>query len=1240
MPRFSIIVPIYQVEAYLEACLESIRAQDFEDFEVICVVDGATDGSEEIARRFAEQDARFLVFAKENGGLSSARNFGIERARGDIVLFVDSDDQIAPECCRRVSEAFEATGTQVLVFGMEIASDEPVSDWYDRVCSPPEGVFDGASPAFAFVEYATPYAVRDAISRDLLIQAGLRFDEDSRFAEDVVFQFALYPQARRIATIPDKLYRYKLDNPASLSHAHLSDVKRLTAHLDVMNRVFAEWRELGLLGAYGPRLLSWSRAYAFYGLENLSREERASHLMAVGEIWRSFFGPDVVDGLSGEAPAPELLLMRALLTEGAASAEIERACKYHIWGLQFNALPEGERHPARLVNSLLCRGDGKLYLECHVQADRSFSTLDGVAFADGVPVPIGVYPLSDDSGEAGDRASDVVVEAPLLDASTLEVSIRPDGDISQQATVSIGYRKARWLSRLNYRIRKDQCARIRDFERPFVYGRYQLSVTNRFAKGEDTVWRFAVTWVGDPERMPELRFADSRGLPLGARCHFMEFQPRSEHDPLGRNIAYFSVELPGNRDHFIISAHDFRDDGCEWDGVGVRLSAAGRVGVAARGDVGDLDEREESLTRSALAERDESSERDRGASGRIMSGFTVVDPPAADVLSQQARELMKSAGDDDELYRSWFAAHQADAATLGAQRVTRIADAPFFSIVIMWDGGNDQMLEETMRSIEVQSFAGWEVVVACVRVEDASRCASLLPENDRWKALPVGGESPDSNAAHAGDDRVASLAMLLADKASDESSPRLKGDLVGFVSCGDTLEPDALYECARASSRPCGHVGGSTSDVTCSDSFADFALPDVLYSDEDVRGESGLLGQPFFKSRLNVDLLYCGNWVGNFLVMRRSLLKTMGQEALAEVFAGPSWQYDLALRAYECSSSFEYVPHVLYHARACPLFVREGVLLEAHKQALDRHLRRRGIVADVVAADVAGALRVRYALPTPRPLVSIIVPSKDHVDLLDTCVRSIAERATYDSYEILIVENNSSDPKTFEYYERVSKEFPRARVVRWEHEFNYSKIINFGVEHARGDYYLFLNNDTEIVEPSFIEEMVGCLQRPEVGVVGARLLFRDGLLQNAGSGVGIWDAVVCFNQNRAMDDGGYLEKARLPGNFTAVGGACQMTRASTFRELGGYDESLAVAFNDIDYCMRAGEAGYLSTYTPYATVLHYEFASRGREEFDEGKLRRWHQERGLFMRKHPEPFASGDLYTSPNLVRHNTYYRL
>ena len=459
------------------------------------------------------------------------------------------------------------------------------------------------------------------------------------------------------------------------------------------------------------------------------------------------------------------------------------------------------------------------------------------------------------------------------------------------------------------------------------------------------------------------------------------------------------------------------------------------------------------------------------------------------------------------------------------------------------------------------------------------------------------------------------------------------GDYIAFLDHDDFLEPDALFQYVSALNKA-----------------AEGERSQVMISDEDKYQKTGEWGQPVFKTRLNVDLLYSHNCVTHFLMVEKTLIDRIGSSP--EDVAGAQ-DYDLTLRCLAADARFEHVAHVLYHWRVHPGSTADGsadskpYAIEAGRLALQRHFNALGICGTVEETETPFVYRMRYALPESAPLVSIVIPTKDHVETLDACVMSIAQKATYTNYEIVLVENNSEAPEPFAYFETLPERVAAAsegkgiaRVVYWPGEFNYSQIINFGVKHAKGDYLLLLNNDTEVISPDFIEEMMGYLQRPDAGVVGAKLYFADHLVQHAGILVGVRGALAHANQDFSAKREGYLARAVRPGSFSAVTGACQMVRRDVFEQVGGYNEEFAVGFNDADYCLRVWEAGYRTIYTPYAELYHYEFTSRGREEANEDNLRRWKREQALFMQRLPEFFLDGDLWLGSNLSSDSEYFSL
>lgn len=601
--------------------------------------------------------------------------------------------------------------------------------------------------------------------------------------------------------------------------------------------------------------------------------------------------------------------------------------------------------------------------------------------------------------------------------------------------------------------------------------------------------------------------------------------------------------------------------------------------------------------------------------GQIQSGFCAMDGRLYNGMVDDSWNRMKDARADDAAYRRWFEQHRAKPGDLACQRVAVAAFAyrPLLSIVVPCYKTDRVYLRELLDSVLAQSYDNWELL--------------LMDASPEWDAVA-------NLAAAAHDERVRRIELpgnggIVVN--TNAGIQQATGDYIAFLDHDDILEPDVLFRYVAALNK------GAKDE-----------RPQVLFCDEDMFQKTGEWGQPVFKTQLNVDLLYSHNCVTHFLMVEKALIDRIGMSP--EDVAGAQ-DYDLTLRCLAAGVRFEHVAHVLYHWRVHPGSTADGsadskpYAIEAGRLALQRHFDSLGVHGTVEESETPFVYRMRYALPEPAPLVSIVIPTKDHVETLDACVTSIAQKATYANYEIVLVENNSEAPETFAYYETLPERVAAAsggkgtaRVEWWSGEFNYSQIINFGVKHAKGDYLLLLNNDTEVITPDFIEEMMGYLQRPDAGVVGAKLYFADHLVQHAGILVGVRGALAHANQDFSAKREGYLARAVRPGNFSAVTGACQMVRRDVFEQVGGYNEEFAVGFNDADFCLRVWEAGYRTILTTYAELYHYEFTSRGREEANEEKMRRWKREQALFMQRWPEFFLSGDPWLGPNLSAESEYF--
>ena len=265
------------------------------------------------------------------------------------------------------------------------------------------------------------------------------------------------------------------------------------------------------------------------------------------------------------------------------------------------------------------------------------------------------------------------------------------------------------------------------------------------------------------------------------------------------------------------------------------------------------------------------------------------------------------------------------------------------------------------------------------------------------------------------------------------------------------------------------------------------------------------------------------------------------------------------------------------------------------------------------------------------PLISVIIPNKDHTDDLDVCLKSLYEKSSYKNFEVIIVENNSTEKETFEYYEKVKQQYENLNVVTWTGIFNYSAINNFGINYAKGEYILLLNNDVEILNDNCLEEMLMFAQRKDVGAVGAKLYYSDDTVQHAGVILGLGGIAGHAHKHFDRHDPGYAARASIAQNLTACTAACLMMRRDVFDEVGGLDESFEVAFNDVDLCMKIREKGYLIVFTPYAELYHYESKSRGNDDTPE-KLERFHGEVRRFEMKWQKQLDDGDPYYNPNLT--------
>ena len=407
--------------------------------------------------------------------------------------------------------------------------------------------------------------------------------------------------------------------------------------------------------------------------------------------------------------------------------------------------------------------------------------------------------------------------------------------------------------------------------------------------------------------------------------------------------------------------------------------------------------------------------------------------------------------------------------------------------------------------------------------------------------------------------------------------------------------------------------------------------------------DGGSLFDPHFKPDFNIDMLESVNYICHLFVVKKALVDIAGM--FDEAYEGAQ-DYDFIFRVTENAKKIVHIPKVLYHWRCHMNSTASNpqsklYAFEAGARAIKAHIERTGdsLPVEKIEKGVDYGIYHKYFIMKEQPLLSIIIPNKDHREDLDKAVRSLLEKGTYKNLEFIVVENNSTDPETFAYYEAIQKELPQVKVVYYEGGFNFSAINNFGVRYAKGEYLLFMNNDVELINPDTVRELIGYGQREDVGAVGCRLLYEDDTIQHAGVVIGFGGIAGHTFIGLHEVQNSYFHRALTAQDYSAVTAACLLTKKELFLSVGGFTEELAVAFNDIDYCLKVRAAGKLVVYNPYALLHHYESKSRGLEDTPE-KVERFNREVARFMKRWPEILEQGDPYYNPNLTLRKSNFAL
>jgi GT2 family glycosyltransferase/tetratricopeptide (TPR) repeat protein len=554
----------------------------------------------------------------------------------------------------------------------------------------------------------------------------------------------------------------------------------------------------------------------------------------------------------------------------------------------------------------------------------------------------------------------------------------------------------------------------------------------------------------------------------------------------------------------------------------------------------------------------------------------------------------------DLSYREWCTLYD----TLGEDdRVkisARIADLtynPLISVAVVVENASEELVVHALNSVERQLYRGWELwIVLAPSASPAvrGRIGDLSARDHRVKVL-----ESEASIAHS--------------DALNEALRQANGEFILLTDSTGELSETALYLTVEEINK---HRDA-----------------DLIYGDEDEIDLAGNRHRPHFKPDWNPDLFCSYNYLGRMIVCRTELVRQLGY--LRSSFRGAE-QYDLCLRIIENTRSerIRHIPFILHHARAVDVSSTHLSRAPSHvgnaaRHALSEHFVRIGQRVDVVAGSGIDYNRVIYDVPNPQPLISLIIPTGGNVTLMRHCVSSILNRTAYDNLELLIVHNGGTRPEVFPYLEEIAAD-PRITIIDSRCGFNFSQICNFGVSRARGEIIGLINDDVQVIDPGWLREMVGHALRPEVGAVGAMLYYPDDTVQHAGVILGIGGVAGHIHRNLQRGDHGYFHRAALTQNFSCVTAACQIIRREVFEELGGFDEALAVDYNDVDFCIRLRKKGYLIVWSPFAELYHRETATRLRHD-DPTQRDRFQRELNYLKQKCGAETLETDPNFNPNL---------
>lgn len=559
--------------------------------------------------------------------------------------------------------------------------------------------------------------------------------------------------------------------------------------------------------------------------------------------------------------------------------------------------------------------------------------------------------------------------------------------------------------------------------------------------------------------------------------------------------------------------------------------------------------------------------------------------------------------DENVKYQEWIKNNEPTKEEIEAQRKVKFKINPKISILVPMYNTPYNFFEELVDCLINQTYTNWELCLADGSPEQNKELEKIYKKDDRIKYKFLG-----ENKGIAGN--------------TNECIKLATGDFIALFDHDDLLPVFSLYEV-----------------VKCINEHPEV---EFIYTDEDkITTLDKPRFNPHFKPDFSLDFLRANNYICHFSVFKKELMDKLGGER--SKYDGAQ-DFDIILRVAENTKNIIHIPKVLYHWRVHPNSTAQAEVqskpyaFEAGIPAIQDHLERVGLKGTVEHGASLGTYRIKYAFEG-NPKVSIVIPNKDEKETLKTCVDSILNKTTYNNYEIVIVENNSETEEIFEYYKELEKN-EKIKIIKYEEKgFNYSKIINLGVKNSTGEYIVQLNNDTEVETPDWLEDMLGFASREDVGAVGAKLFYPDNTIQHAGIVFGVDRVATHLFRGLPRHAHGYFARESSIQDFSAVTGACMMSKKSVYEEVGYMDEDMPVAFNDLDFCLKIRKTGKLIVYDPFVTLIHYESKTRGYETTPE-KAARFEAEINKFQEKWKEIYENGDPYYNPNFSLNSPNYEI